>query len=166
MTAPPREFAVYLTCVCWWKHFPSMSLNHSVHSIHSSRQLAEIICCATHPFSGTCIGVSSSFVLYATIPGVQSVLHGLLAYTSIFDSFNLNVKNVKFWHSIIVCFCFTVAEYSCDGLVDSCIQWECSIYSVIHKEISSENITLPLWDLHSYKNWTAVQYNYRWMLVT
>jgi len=44
MTAPPREFAVYLTCVCWWKHFPSMYLNHSVHSIHhSSRQLAEML---------------------------------------------------------------------------------------------------------------------------
>jgi len=24
MTAPPREFAVCLTCVCWWKHFLSM----------------------------------------------------------------------------------------------------------------------------------------------
>lgn len=72
MTAPPREFAVYLTCVFWWKHFPSMYLNHSVHSIRSSRQLAELICCETHPLSGTCIGESFCFVLYATIPGVQS----------------------------------------------------------------------------------------------
>jgi len=39
---------------------------------HSSRQLVEIICCEMHPFDGTCIGVSFCFVLYATIPGVQS----------------------------------------------------------------------------------------------
>jgi len=73
MTAPPRDCALYLTCVCWWKHFPFMYLNYSVHSIHhSSSQLVEIVCCEVHPFDGTCIDVSFCFVLYATTPGAQS----------------------------------------------------------------------------------------------